>query len=39
MKELISDAVTQLIIGLIGTAVMSGCIVAVGAMALFAMSY
>ena len=39
MKELISDAVTRLIIGLVGTAVMSACVVAVGAMALFAMSY
>lgn len=39
MKELISECTTRLIIGLIGTAVMTGCVLAVGAMALFAMSY
>ena len=39
MKELISEAVSNLIIGLIGTAVMAGCVIAVGAMALVAMTY
>jgi len=39
MKELISEAVSNLIIGLIGTAVMTGCVIAVGAMYMIAMTY
>jgi len=39
MKELLSEMTTRLIIGLVGTAVMSGCVVALFAMSLFAMSY
>ena len=38
MRELITEATTNLIIGLIGTAVMAGCLVATGAMILAALA-